>query len=62
MICSCCNEFFEKGTGHACLCTECDVIHPFCNECYKDAKRRGKIKDTDYKITDRSPEMDKRLV
>jgi len=61
MICACCDEFFEKGTGHTCLCPECNTIHPYCQECYEDGKRAGNIKDTHYKLTEVSPKLDERL-
>ena len=62
MICSCCNEFFEKGTGHACFCPDCNKVHPFCQECYDEAKRLGSIKDVKYKKTDASKKLDEKLV
>lgn len=50
MICDCCKEFFEKGTGHLCKCPSCETIHPFCNECYISGKEKGNIIDKDIDI------------
>ncbi len=49
MICFCCNEFFEKGTGHAMFCPECLKVHPMCNMCYEHKKAIGEVKDKTYK-------------
>lgn len=61
MKCACCKEFFEKGTGHLCLCPDCNVIHPYCNECYEEGIRTGGIKDTKYKKMEASKKLDERL-
>jgi len=62
MICSCCKEYFEKGTGHFCFCPECNKVHPYCQECYEDGIRTGGIKDVDYKKGETSKKLDERLV
>ena len=43
------------------FCPECNEVHPYCNECYEEGKRTGKVKDVNYKITDTSPQLDERL-
>ena len=60
MICKCCKEFFEKGTGHAMMCG-CGKVVPMCQECYEEGIRTGEIKDTHYKLTEVSPKLDERL-
>ena len=62
MICSCCKEFFEKGTGHSCYCSECNKVHPYCQECYEEGVRTGGIKDVHYKKMETSPRSDERLI
>ena len=62
MICACCKEYFEKGTGHACFCSDCNKVHPYCQECYEDGVRRGAIADVKYKKTETSKKLDERLV
>lgn len=61
MICSCCDEFYEKGTGHSCFCSECNKVHPYCDECYQEGVRTGGIKDVNYKKTETSKKLDERL-
>ena len=60
--CFCCKHDFRKGTGHLCLCPECEDKHPLCDECYQDLKKRGKIKDTKYKQTDIDPNLKNKLI
>ncbi len=56
--CSCCGDPFRKGTGHLCMCPNCDDKHPLCDECYRHLKSTGKVKDYNYK----QKELDNRLV
>ena len=55
--CSCCEEDFKKGTGHLCLCPNCDTKHPFCDDCYQSLLKDGTIKKVDYKEKDMSEQL-----
>ena len=57
MECECCNEFFERGTGHLCMCPHCEKKHKICNECYLQGKAEGNIVDKDFDLEDIMPEM-----
>ena len=52
MECDFCGEFFERGTGHMCWCPDCSVPHPMCDECYKENKKEGTVKDKKVYIGD----------
>jgi len=43
--CFFCPELYIKGTGHTCWCPQCSIPHMMCNNCYKEAKKQGNIKD-----------------
>lgn len=67
MICSCCKEFFEKGTGHLCFCSECSAKglpdrHPMCDQCYQQAKKDNIIKDVNYNQTELSPDLKDKII
>ena len=44
--CAFCPNSFTKGKGHTCWCNECSLPHLMCNDCYKELKKTGKIKDS----------------
>jgi len=59
--CDCCNEFYEKGTGHLCLCPDCDKKHNFCDECYQHGIKKGYIKPNTYKMDELHPDYKEKL-
>jgi len=62
MICDCCDEFYERGTGHLCKCPKCKKVHPLCNDCYLDGKKKGSIIDKDIDIHEIDPKEEATLV
>ena len=50
--CFCCNNPFERKTGHLMMCPDCEGKHPLCKPCYLSLKKEGKIIDKDYKRED----------
>ena len=52
--CDVCGIMFR--VGHNCYCKECKKVHPVCNQCYKDGKELGNIKDKKINIGDMDEE------
>lgn len=45
--CDFCHNYYTKGLGHLCWCSECSKPHPMCNECYIECKKTGSTIDAD---------------
>jgi len=56
--CDICGSLFRRG--HKCYCKECKAIHPVCNDCYKEGKALGNIKDEKINIGDMDEEEKER--
>ena len=64
--CEFCRNPFEKGTGHLCFCSECNIAgkssrHPMCDSCYNEALKNKTIKNINYNKNNMSDDLKFRL-